>query len=166
MEVCGHQDVQGFGPEDHPGRGRIDQHSVRLNVGVTGGRLLKNGVPHDHAVALGVGLGHQGEEAPRALPGQLEGEPHDPGDPDPGEDGHLHPHLFRMPLVGPPSDTGVFALRVLADDDPVQVPGAPIPQGAPDARQNPGGTDVGVLIEALADGEAQPHSVMWSGTEG
>ena len=52
-------------------------------------------------------------------------------DPRPGEDRHLHPHLLRMTLVGPPPDAGIFALRVLADDDPVQVLRVPDPAAVP-----------------------------------
>ena len=107
-------------------------------------------------MALGVGLGHGGEAALRALPGQFEGEPHDPNDPFAGEDGHLHLYLFRMTLMGPPPDAGIFAFRVLADDDPVQVPGTPVAQGAPDTRQDAGGPDVCILIKSLAD--VQPQS--------
>ena len=60
-----------------------------------------------------------------------------------------------MTMVGPPPDAGIFAFRVLADDDPVQVPGSPVPQGAQDTRQDAGGPDVCILIESLADGQAK-----------
>ena len=155
MEVRGHQDIQSFRTEHHPGRSRIDQHPVRRNIGIVCRDRGENFVPEDHPVALGVGLGYQREHATRALPGQLEGKPHDPKNPGPGEDGYLHSHLLRMRLVRPTPDARVFPFRVLADDDPVQIPGAAVLQRTSDAGQDAGGADVGVLIESLADGETQ-----------
>ena len=60
-----------------------------------------------------------------------------------------------MRLVRPTPDARVFPFRVLADDDPVQIPRAAVLQRTSDAGQDAGGADVGVLIESLADGETQ-----------
>ena len=50
---------------------------------------------------------------------------------------------------------GVFTFGVFADDDPVEVTGARIAERGGDAAQDFGGADVGVLLEGLADGEAE-----------
>jgi hypothetical protein len=50
---------------------------------------------------------------------------------------------------------GIFALTVLADDEPVQSAGCEVAQGAADTRKDAGRPDIGVLVEALADRQAQ-----------
>ena len=50
---------------------------------------------------------------------------------------------------------GILAFRVLAHDHPVQLLGRDIAQRAGDSGQDAGRADVGVLVERLADGEAQ-----------
>ncbi len=49
----------------------------------------------------------------------------------------------------------VFALGVLADNDPVEASAGAVAQGRGGAAQDAGGTHVGVLLEGLAEGEAQ-----------
>ena len=62
---------------------------------------------------------------------------------------------FGMPLVDPAADAGILALRVLAHDHPVELRPGDVAQRAGDARQDPGRTHIGVLVEGLADREAQ-----------
>src|SRR5437867_2346920 len=60
-----------------------------------------------------------------------------------------------MSLMDPAADTAVFAFGILADDDPVEVFGSATLQRTFNARQQPGWADIGVLVESLADLEAQ-----------
>ena len=55
----------------------------------------------------------------------------------------------------PAADSGIFALGVLAHDDPVELAAVHVAQRRRDPRQHAGRTHVGVLIERLADREAQ-----------
>ncbi len=71
--------------------------------------------------------------------------------------------LPRLADVGPPALTGVLALGVFADDHPVKVARASIAQGRRDAAEEFGGANIGVLLEGLADGEAEgpEGDVVW-----
>ena len=60
-----------------------------------------------------------------------------------------------MALMDATADTGVLTLRVLANDDPVQVVGSATFERAVDARQDTGRTDVGVLIKTLTNFQPQ-----------
>ncbi len=60
-----------------------------------------------------------------------------------------------MALVCAAADAGVLALRVLANDDPVEILRPATLQRRVDAGQDARGTHVRVLIEALADLQAQ-----------
>ena len=64
-------------------------------------------------------------------------------------------HLQRRALVGAPADTRVLAFRVFANDHPIEFRPLHVPQRRRDSRQNTCRPHVGVLIERLADCEAQ-----------
>ena len=55
----------------------------------------------------------------------------------------------------PASLPRVLAFAVLPDNHPVQVSGLAIAQRGLRTREDPSGPDVSVLLEGLADGEAQ-----------
>ena len=55
----------------------------------------------------------------------------------------------------PAAAAGIFAFGVFTHDNPVEIAGADIPQRRGDAGQDPGRPDVGVLVKALADRQAQ-----------
>lgn len=50
---------------------------------------------------------------------------------------------------------GILALRVLTDNDPVEITGAAIPQGRLGPSEDLGRPHVGVLLERLADRQAE-----------
>ena len=54
-----------------------------------------------------------------------------------------------------PAGAGIFALRILAHDHPVEFRAVDRAQRADDPRQHAYGTDIGVLIERLADREPE-----------
>jgi hypothetical protein len=80
---------------------------------------------------------------------------HDAGHPDPREDGNLGADLFRKALVGATAMAGILAFGILPDDHPVKVADSDVTQRRGDAGNDPGWTDVGVLVEPLADRQAQ-----------
>ena len=123
-------------------------------------------VPEHHAVPLRVRFRDHGQVLARAGAGEVEGEAHDPLHPAAGEDRGLGRHLLRQAAMGAPALAGIFALAVLAHDHPVEVAGPDVAQRRDDAGQDAGRADVGVLIEALADGSRSPHKVTWSGMFG
>jgi hypothetical protein len=73
----------------------------------------------------------------------------------PGEDRDVETDLLGQAAMDPPAGAGIFALGVLADDDPIEIRRLHRPQRPRDAGQKPGRADVGVLVEPLADGKAQ-----------
>ena len=90
-----------------------------------------------------------------AAPGELKGVAHHALDADAREDRRLHRHLDWQADVGPAADAGVLALGVLADDDEVDVARLLPGQRALDPRQEDAGAVAHVLLEALADRQAQ-----------
>ncbi|KAI9903736.1 hypothetical protein N3K66_000265 [Trichothecium roseum] len=158
MSACwtnGDNGVEGLGLEHHPRGHGVDEHLVHGDVGEVFGDLGGYLIPQDHAVALGVALGDDGEEAAGPGPGGLEGEAHQPLDAVAGEDGDLGGRLPGLAAVGTPALARVLALAVLAHDDPVQVAGGAVPERGLRAGEDAGGTHVGVLLEGLADGQAE-----------
>jgi hypothetical protein len=133
----------------------VDEHLVPGHVGVLARDRGGDLVPHHHAMALRVRLGDDGEELARTRLRQLESVAHDPGDAGAGENGELGADFLGQAAMNAPAGAGVFAFGVLADDDPVEVARADAAQRRLDAGQDPGGSDVGVLVEALADRETQ-----------
>src|SRR5262249_24440425 len=87
--------------------------------------------------------------------GQLEGVADDALHSNPGHDGDVLRDLDWQTLVHAAADAGILALRVLANDHPVQLRAGDMAQRAGDAGQDPGRAYVGVLVERLADGQAQ-----------
>ncbi len=107
-------------------------------------------------MALGVGLGDDGEVLARPGAGQFEGEAHDPRDAVPGEHGDFGADFFRLAAMGAPADAGIFALAVLAHDHPVEITRPDIGERTGQAREDARRPDIGILVEALADLQAQP----------
>jgi hypothetical protein len=112
-------------------------------------------VPHHHRVALRVALGDDGELLSRPRLGEAEREAHDSLDAGAGHHRDVGRDLDRMALVGAAADAGVLAFRVLAHDHPVEVVRAAALQRRVDAGQDARRPNVRVLVEPLADLQAQ-----------
>ena len=121
MQVGRHHHVERIGFQHHPGGRGVDQFAVDPHGRKVARHFIKDLVPHHHAEALGVRLGHQGEVAAWSLARQLEGEAVDSLDADTGEHGRLGADLDWQAPVRPPAVSGVLALGVLANDDPVDL---------------------------------------------
>ncbi len=155
MQVGRDDGVEAFRILDHAHGHGIDQHLVPGHVRVVPGHLGGDLVPHHHAEPLGVGFRDHGQQLAGPRPGQFEGITHDPRDAGAGEDRNLGADLFGHALVGAAAIAGIFAFGVLAHDDPVEIPRADPRQRRGDARQDLGRAHVGILVEALADRQAQ-----------
>ncbi len=155
MEVCGHDGVERAGILRHPHRHRIDQHPVPGHVREVLRDLGGDLVPEHHAVVLRVRLGHHGERLARPRPCEREGVARDALDAGAGEDRDFGGGLVALGAMAAPALAGIFPRGVFPHDHPVQIPGTNPCERALDARQDPCGTHVGVLVERLADGEAQ-----------
>ena len=155
MQVARHDRVQALGVAHHARGHGVDQHLVGGDLGVAARDLGEDLVPQHHGVALGVRFGDAGQVPGRARAGELEGEAHDPLDAAPREDRGLDRDLPGQAAVHPAAGAGVLALAVLAHDDPVEIAFGNAGERALDPGQEARGADVGVLIEALADGEPQ-----------
>ena len=87
----------------------------------------------------------------------VEGEAHDALDTSAREDADVGGGLPGLVGVAAAAVAGVFPLGVFADDDPVELASIFLAggEGGGDAVEDAGGTDIGVLLEGLADGEAE-----------
>ena len=72
-----------------------------------------------------------------------------------GEDGDLGGHFPRLVPVGAAALAGILALGVLAHDHPVQVGARAVSEWGSGAAEDTRGPHVGVLLERLADLEAE-----------
>ncbi len=142
--------VQRMGLQHHARRHGVDQFAVNLDVRIVLGDFVEDLVPHHHAEALRVRLGHQGKVLAGALLRELKCEAVDPFDTGAREDSGFRAGLDGQATVGTAAVARVFAFRVLADDDPVDV--LAIGQRALHPWQYACGAYVGVLVEALGDG--------------
>ncbi len=157
MEVGGDHDGEVLGMQNELRGHRVDEHALGLDVGVVTGDTLEHVIPEDHAILLSIALGDTGDLAPAAGARQIEGEAHDAFAADLGEQGRLDADFAARAAAGEvaPAHAGVFALAVLADDDPVEPGVVGLTQRARHARQEVHGADVGPLIKVLADGQPQ-----------
>lgn len=155
MQVGRDDGIDTLGVQDHTGGHGIDQHLVHSDIGEVPGNLLGHLVPEDHPVALGIALGHDGQELARALLGRLEGKAHDALDAVAREDGDLGRAFPGLAGVRAAALTGVLTLAVLADDDPVEIAGVAFAQGRLRAAEDPGWSHIGVLLEGLADSQTE-----------
>ena len=148
--------VEALRLQHHAHRHGVDQHlvpgDVREFLRDLGGDL----VPHHHAVALRVRLRDDRQELARARLRQPEGVAHDAGDADAGEDRRPRsptssgrPRCARPPW--PEYSPSEFSRTITQS----RSPGPHLRSGERDARQDPGRPHVGVLVEALADRQAQ-----------
>ena len=71
------------------------------------------------------------------------------------EDADFGRYLPRLAYVRTAALTGVFALGVFADDNPVKGARLSIAERGGNAAEDFGRADVGVLLERLANGEAE-----------
>ena len=69
----------------------------------------------------------------------------------PREDCNFSRDFPRLTLVGSTTLTGVLALAVLADDDPIKIAGLAFSQRRFCPAEYPGGADVGILLQGLAN---------------
>ena len=86
---------------------------------------------------------------------QLERVAHDALDPATRKHGRLHRNLLREALVLEAADVGVLALRILTDDDHVDVAALHPPQRRRDAGQQDAGSLADVLVEAAPHRQQQ-----------
>ena len=129
MQVGCDDGVEAFGIQCHPHRHGIDKHLVPTHIGELCGNLGRDLVPHHHAVPLGVGFGHHGQQLARARLRQAKGKPHDAGDAHTRENGGLCRHFLRQAAMRTPAMAGIFPFRILADNHPVQITGPLVPEG-------------------------------------
>src|SRR4051812_27548149 len=153
VQVARDDRVDGSRLEHHPRGHRIHEDAIRLHVRVFRGDFVKDFIPQHHAVALRVRLGDERQVLARPFARQLEGEAVDPFHAGTREHGNFGGNFIFEPGMNSSARARVLALGVLADDDPVDL--ACISQVRSDSREETRGADVGVLVEALADRQAQ-----------
>ena len=127
----------------------------QVTSGNSRGDLPGDLVPQHHAMALGIRFGDDGQQLARPRMRQFESKAHDAGYAGAGEDRDFRRDLFRQAAMRAATLAGIFAFGILANDHPVKILGRNAAQRAFDSRQDAGRADIGILIEGLADGEAQ-----------
>ena len=156
MEVAGDDGVERAGLGDHAGGDGVDEHLVGFDIREPTAHFGGDFVPKHHAMALGVALGDDGQLLARAALGQGVGEAHDAGHAGTGEDGSFGGDLLGQAAMGASAVAGILALAVLANDDPIEIGvRRDVAEGRLDAGEHAGRAYVGVLVEALADAQAE-----------
>lgn len=154
-EIRSNNGVQATRIQYHPRCHRVNEHLVNHHIWEVLGYLHCNLVPKNHAVALGIALGDNSEKLPGTLACNLETEPHQSLNAVASEDCNLRRHLPWLAAVRTASLASVFTLAVLTDYHPVEVAGSAVSKRRPGAKKDASWTNIGVLLEGLANGEAQ-----------
>ncbi len=143
----------------------VDQHLVPGHIGEFTRHLRADLVPHHHGIALRVGFRDDREQLARPRPRERKNEAEDAFDAGPGHDRNIGCDFLGQAAMHAAADAGIFALRILPHDDPIELRAGDVTQRADDSGQYARGTNVGVLIERLADRQPQtPKWLTWSGT--
>lgn len=155
--------IQRLGLLHHANSHGIDQHLVHGDVWKLFAYRRRHFVPENHAVPLGIALGHNSQHLARALLGHLKRKANETGHAVPRKDGHFSRRLPGLPDMRSAALARIFSLAVLTNDDPVEVAGVTVTQRRLRAGQDTSGPNVCVLLEGLADSEAQPPegNVVW-----
>ena len=127
---------------------------MRLHVGIVGADLLEYLVPEDHRVVERVAFRDRRQRL-LLLAREFVGVADDALGSLAREDAVLDDDLFGRVLVQPRARTGVFALRVLADERHVDVLGLDADERTRRAGQELHRAHVHVLVETMADFEQQ-----------
>lgn len=149
-QVCCYNGVDRLRLQHHPRSHRVDKHLINLHLRELLRHISSNLVPEHHAIPLRIALGHHCQHLPRPACRCFKSEAHQPADTVAGKDGDLCGCLPLLASVRATTLPGIFALAVLADDDPVEVAGLAIPERRLGTGQDASGTHVGVLLEGLA----------------
>ena len=123
-----------FGFQRHAHGHRIYQHLVPGDVGKFSGNLQCYLIPQNHAVALGIGFGNNGQMPAVTRPGHGEGKPHDACNRMTGEYGNFACYFLGLAPVRASAMACIFPFRIFTDDHPVQITGANIGKGTGDPR--------------------------------
>ena len=147
--VRGDDDVVGVRVLHHPHAAGVDVVVVGLHVGVVLGHFLERPPPEIVAVGEDVGLGDERERLLGAVPlaGVIERPADAPLAALPRVDGLLHRHFVGRALFEIATHATVEILRVLADDDEVDVLRAASGQRRLDAGEQFHRAKIDVLIE-------------------
>ncbi len=100
-------------------------------------------------MALRIALGDHGQQFARTGLRETERKTHDAFNAGARQDGYVRGSFDRMALMHATAHARIFALRIFADNDPIQILGLAALQGSIDARQDAGRAHVRVLVEAL-----------------
>ena len=147
---------------DEPHGGGIHHGRIGLYIGVGLCHLLVHGIPKNHGIIKGVGLGAVGHHSHRwrvtellSLSGQLKGVPYHPLAALMGKHAGLQGEGVRRTGLEEPSYPGVFTLRVLTYDHHIDGGGGRGLYRRLHAGIEHNRAEVNVLVEPLANGENQ-----------
>ena len=127
---------------------------------------MKDFVPQGHAVLLRIRLRDAGDFVPSTRQRQVERKADNPLATLLGKQAGLNGNCLARSAAGQISaaNAGVLALGIFAHDDPIHGVSSRVLERTGYAGQQADWSDIGVLIEALADGQPQPPQtdVVWN----
>src|SRR5690554_6741645 len=150
-QVAGNHDIEPVGMQDEVGGKDVDMELVDMDLGVVvrhGGYPL---VPPGHGNSDAIGLGRRGKLLAWPGLGQLESVLQHPVGAVAGHDRFLNDNFALGAFKHFATDTGVFALGILAYDVEINIAGLTVGQWAFDAWQQLAGAQVDVLIEPATE---------------
>ena len=86
---------------------------------------------------------------------ELESKALDSFDADPGEDGNVESDFLWQTDMGASAGASIFTFGVFPDDNPIEIIGSDTGEGPLNTWKQAGRANIGVLIEGLADLQAQ-----------
>jgi hypothetical protein len=155
VQVGGDDGVDGFRVENHPCCHCIDEHFLDCHVGVFFPDHRGDRIPHDHTIPLRIALRNYDQMFSWPGARNVECEAHDALDAVACEYGDFGRDFPGLVDVGASALAGVLAFGVLAHDHPVEIGGPAVAEGGGGSAEDAGWADVGVLLEGLAEGEAE-----------
>lgn len=154
-QVGSNNGIQAFRLQHHASSHSINKHLVNSDIREIHSNGLGNLIPENHTVALSIALSDNSQELTRTLLGGLKSEAHNSLNTVSGEDGDLSSDFPRLTSMRAATLAGVLALAVLTNNNPVKVTVLAVAQRRLSAAEDSCWADIGVLLEGLANGQAE-----------
>jgi hypothetical protein len=150
-QVRSNNRVQTLRIQHHSTGHRIHQHFIALDVRKVFRNLRRNLVPQHHPVPLRIALRDNGDHLARPLLRNLKCKADQALYAVTREDGDFSRDFPGLAAVRASALAGVFALRIFAHNDPVEIAVRGFAEWGFGAAEDFGGAHVGVLLKGLAD---------------
>lgn len=154
-QVGCHDGIESLWLQHHPGRHRIHQHLIDCNIRELGADFSSNLVPHDHAISLSIALSDHGQQLSWSSLSNFKSESEQSRNSMSSENGHFGSSLPRLASMRSAAMSCIFALAVLANDDPIKITCLALTKGRLCASQHPRWPHISILLKWLTDRKSQ-----------